>query len=272
MASQVVDQSPSEPRLHRALYIVKYLRAMVLNQILVVIATVLFIVAGVDNVYFLADDSIKGLKALKPQMLQQAGGPFGSSFSLIVFSATLVMSGLLFFIWMYLSIVNVRRISLRIQGIFLLVSVFFAPVWAWPLLRFSFENLSPMFSTIAALSYALMIVIVLDFVIALWRVSSSPERSSFLAMLDRRLAHSLWAFVNKLVDLPRTPLRNWRTSAAYVLSFCAQILQIATILYLISLGGASAKLSQFAVSCAPSNIAACSRQSLILSHQILLWL
>jgi hypothetical protein len=268
MTSQVVDQSPSEPRLHRALYVVKYLRAMVLNLILVVIATVLFVVVGVDNVYFLADDSIKALKAL---IVQQAGGQFGSSFPLIVASVTGVML-LVFFIWMYLSIVNVWRISLRIQAVYMLVSVLFAPLWAWSLLRFSFENLSLMFSTMAALSYVLMIVIVLDFVFALWRVSSSPEPSSFVATLDRRLAPSFWVFANKLVDLPRTPLRNWRTATAYVLSFGGQILQIATILYLISLGGASTKLGQIAVSCDPANITACYGQSSIWSHQILLWL
>src|SRR5262249_21183876 len=58
MRTHVIDQSPSEPRLHRALYVVKYLRAMVLNFFLVSVADVLYFGAGIKGVHFLGSDSI----------------------------------------------------------------------------------------------------------------------------------------------------------------------------------------------------------------------
>ena len=78
MKTLVIDQSASEPRLHRALYFVVYLRAMVLNFFLVFVATMLFVGAGIEGVYFLADSAFDGLK---PQMDQ-----FGAYFVLLIAS------------------------------------------------------------------------------------------------------------------------------------------------------------------------------------------
>ena len=234
MSTRVIDQSASEPRLHRMLYFVKYLRAMVLNLFFVFVATVIFFGTGIDGIYFAADSGIDSLKAQMDQ-LERQGNPGGSHFVLLVGLGTGLIL-LVFFVWIYLSITNVRRLALKLQAAFLLLSVLFAPVWIWPQLMFSFQNLSPLFSVLAVLAVALSIVLVIDTAIALWSVSRSPETSSFVATLDPRLAPGWWTYLNKLLDLPRTPFRNWRSATAYALSLSGTILLIASIAYLISVG------------------------------------
>jgi hypothetical protein len=263
MKTLVIDQSASEPRLHRALYFVKYLRAMVLNVFLAFVATMLFVGAGIEGVYFLADSTFDVFKA----QMDQTGAYFvllNASFTVLVLLA--------FFVWIYLSITKVRRVALKLQAAFLVLSVLIAPLWIWPQLMFSLENLNPLFSLLAMLSVALMIVLVIDSAIALWNVSRSPETSSFIATLDPRLAPGWWNYVNKLLDLPRTPFRHWRTAAAYVLSVVGAILLLTSIMYLITVGSAHNRLMQFSLECGPTNMPVCVTQSWVLSQRTLLLL
>jgi hypothetical protein len=244
-----IDQTESERRLHRALYFVKYLRAMVLNIALGIVAIALFAVAGVRGLYPLTDDTIDAMAAQMEQLSRQ-GDPLGGAFVPLVGSITSVLL-VAFFLWVYLSITKVWRISLRLQAAYLLGSARLGPVWMWPQLEFALEHLNPGFAALAALSYAVMIAMVIDVALALWGVSRSPERSSFVATLDPRLAPGAWAWLNKLLDLPRTPFRNPRAVAAYALAFLGAIVLIASIMYLVSVGVVHNKLGQLWATCAP---------------------
>jgi hypothetical protein len=270
MRTQVIDQSASEPRLHRVLYFVKYLRAMVLNLFLVFVATMLFVGAGIEGLYFLADSTIDALKAQMDQLRRQ-DDVLGAYFIPLV-GSFVGLALLLFFVWIYLSITKVRRVALKLQATVLVLSALFAPLWIWPQLMFSFENLNPLFSLLAMLSVALMFVLPIDIAIALWNVSRSPETSSFIATLDPRLAPGWWNYLNKLLDLPRTPFRHWRTAAAYVLSVVGAILLLTSIMYLITVGSAHNRLMQFSYECGSTNMPVCATQSWVLSQRILLLL
>src|ERR1700751_469622 len=261
--SIAIDQTASELRLHRVLYCVKYLRAMLLNLILVLVASALFVFAHIEGVYPLADDSIHNLKA------QMENNPYGPWFTVWVGSFTFVFL-LAFFFWVYLSITRVWRVALKLQAAFLVVCILLVPVWAWPQLNFSYENLSPLFSGLATLSFGLNIIIVLDIVIALWGAAASPERSSFVATLDPRLAPNVWTYLNKLLDLPRTPFQSWRTMVSYMLAFAGTVLLLASIMHLITIGNVSSKLGQLFAECGPTTMANCAAQSSIWAQQILL--
>src|SRR5262245_45353171 len=270
MSTNVIDQSASEPRLHRVLYVVKFIRAMVLNLFLVFVAMMLFVVAGIEGVYFLADAMIDTFKA-QMDRLHREGDVLGADFGLLAGTGS-VLTQLALGVWIYLSITKVRRVALKLQAAFLMVSVLFAPVLIWPWLMFSLENLNPLFSLLATLYFVLIIVLPIDIAIALWNVSRSPETSSFVATLDPRLAPGWWSYLNKLLDLPRTPFRNWRTAAAYALSVAGAILLVASAMYLMTVGAAGNRLMQFSSECGPTNMAGCAAQSWVLSQRILLLL
>src|SRR4030095_16941583 len=92
-------------------------------------------------------------------------------------------------VWVYVSITNVRRNALRFQAILMLVTCLWTAAAKWQEVRFAFENLDFLFAVLAAFGVALTTLIVpLGVVHALWRVARSPERSSFIATLDPRLA------------------------------------------------------------------------------------
>ena len=265
MKTLVIDQSASEPRLHRALYFVKYLRAMVLNFFLVFVATMLFVGAGIKGVYFLADSAFDALKA------QMDHNQFGA------YSVLLIGSLFALFLLHFSSgsTCRLRRSAVLLSNCkphFLRCACYLRRFGIWPQLMFSLENLNPLFSLLAILSVALMIVLTTDVAIALWNVSRSPETSSFIATLDPRLAPGWWNYVNKLLDLPRTPFRHWRTAAAYVLSVVGAILLLTSIMYLITVGSVHNRLVQFSLECGPTNMPVCVTQSWVLSQRILLLL
>ena len=84
MTTTVLDHTQSETRLHRALYIIKYMRAMLLNLVVVLAALALFLLAGVESFYPLADDTIRALKA---QMATAAVQQPGTGPATVVFTA-----------------------------------------------------------------------------------------------------------------------------------------------------------------------------------------
>jgi len=63
MVTQIIDQSPSEIQLHRVLYVIKFLRAMVLHLILAIFAALVYFVAGIDGLYPIANNLIHALRA-----------------------------------------------------------------------------------------------------------------------------------------------------------------------------------------------------------------
>src|SRR3954471_12458011 len=101
MDRQTIDQTVSEVHLHRALYLIKFLRAMVLYGILSSCAILLYFVAGIDGVYPTAVELIQAIRAEFLRDRQQ-GGP---DLLLYVIAVSILIVGTIFvFIWMYRSI------------------------------------------------------------------------------------------------------------------------------------------------------------------------
>ena len=266
--TQTIDQTPSEVQLHRVLYVLKFLRGLVLHGLLLALAALLFFFAGIDGVYPIAANTIHALRAFSIQV-QAQGGPIGLVGYWVIVSV-LFAGMLLLLIWIYRSITNVRRIALRFQAVLLLIMCLSSVNTTWPQLKFAFENLSTEFAVLAALSESLLLVFAVNVAIALWGVARSPERSSLLATLDPRLAPNAWTYLNKLLDLPRTPLRTIPTAAAYVLSLVGTILLIASMMHLLSVGGLGNKLAELAMGCKGDVMPKCVAVSSVWARQTLL--
>jgi hypothetical protein len=173
-----------------------------------------------------------------------------------------------FFVWIYLSIVKVWRVSLRLQAALLLAAAL-SPTTIGPGLAFSVRSLSLPFSLLAAVWAVTMSAVMIHVAISLWGVSRSPEKAAFVAALDPRLAPGWWAYLNKLVDLPRTPFTSWRTVSAYGLSLTGAILMVLSMAYLMSGGAIQNSLVTFEATCSPGAMAVCAAQSRDLALQIL---
>ena len=270
MKTQTINQTASELQLHHVLYVLKFLRAMVLHILLALFSFLLFFLVGINNIYPLANDTIRALRAQILQNQRQGVG-FGPVVFWIV-AALLFGAALTLLIWIYRSIVNVRRRALRIQAILLVLGAMWTAFTAWPELKFAFKNLSFAFAVLATLGKATIVVFPCSVAIALWGVARLPERSSLLATLDPRLAPNSWVYWNKLLDLPRTPLRTLRTAAGYVLALTGAILLIAAVMYLLTVGATSNKLAALAAICDESVMAECAAISAAWARQVPLWL
>ena len=266
MNTQAIDQTASEVQLHRVLYVLKFLRGLVLHFLLAALAALLFFVAGIDGVYPIATNFIHAIRMLS----MQYRGPIGLVGYWIVVSV--LCAGLLFLlIWIYRSITNVRRIALRFQAVLLLIMCLSNVNTTWPQLKFAFQNLSTEFAVLATVSAgSVFLVFPVSVAIALWGVSRSPERSSLLATLDPRLAPNAWTYLNKLLDLPRTPLQTIPTAAAYVLALVGTILLIASIMHLLTLGGLGNKLALLAMACKGDAMPECVAASSVWARETLL--
>ena len=247
MPRLTLDQTASERVLHRVLYVLKFIRAMVLHVLLGVSAALLFAATGIIGFYPAADNLIHALRATAVE--QRQGGGFGNAAFLVV--VLLVIAAFLAaLVWTYRSITNVRPKALKVQAVALCLLVLLNVVQYWPQLRFAFAKLNTGFAVIASASVALTLVVFpITVAASLWQVSRVAERSSLLATLDPRLAAGGWAYVNKLLDLPRTPLRTGKTFAAYLIALVGAVLLIASLTYLLTLGGATNRLSVLAAAC-----------------------
>ena len=260
MDTQIIDQSPSEIQLHRVLYVIKFLRAMVLHLVLAVLAALLYFVGGIDGLYPIANNLIHALRAQSIQN-QLEGGPIGSLGFVLVLSVLIVIL-LAALIWIYVSITNVRRSALKLQAVLILIVSLWNVTATLPNLQFAFANLNFWFAMLATASIAgALLIFPVSVVIALWGVAHSPERSSLLATLDPRLAPNFWVYVNKLLDLPRTPLRTMGTGAAYLLALAGTLLLIASMMHLITVGGTSNKLAVLAIACGRELMPRCMAMS-----------
>ena len=263
MTSISLNQTESEKRLHRILYFVKFLRAMILNSVLAFLAVALYMAFGITGLYPGAEDAVNALRA-------QHGGHLDQSVVARLIATTLFMG--VFFVWLYMSITRVKRKSLKAQSIFWVICILVFPVFAVPLFLFSYNHLDPLFTILAGIYLALTLWCSVDLAIGLWKVSTSPDIYSFVATLDPRLTKGIWTHVNKLLDLPRTPLKAWRTGCAYLLSFGGSILLIASLTYFISFGSVINKLGQLNAACNAENMGLCAKQSSAWAKQIGLWL
>lgn len=270
MNTQTIDQTASEVQLHRTLYVLKFLRAMVLHVFLALLAVLLFFFAGFSNVYPLANDLIRALRAqiIQNQLQGQGFGPVVYWVS----AAVLFAAALSFLIWVYRSITNVRPFALKFQAVLLVIIAVWKILTTWPQLEFAFQNLSFGFAVLATVGSATIVVFPCSVAIALWGVARLPERSSLLATLDPRLAPNFWVYLNKLLDLPRTPLRTVRTAASYILALAGAFLLIAAVMYLLTVGATSNKLAALATICNADVMGECVAISAAWARQVPLWL
>ena len=269
--TQTIDQTASEVQLHRVLYLLKFLRAMVLHCFLMLSAVLLFFLAGIKHVYPLADDWIHLTQAQLIQNQRQAMPLDRVVFWILVSVAFIGLVTCM--IWIYRSITRVRRFALRFQAVvFVVLALAFANA-KWPELKFAFQNLNLGFAVLAAFGIGVnFLVLPIGIAIRLWGVARLRERSSLLATLDPRLAPNLWVYLNKLLDLPRTPLRTARTAAAYFLAFAGAVLLIASVTYLFTVGGTSNKLAALAMACKDTAMPACVEVSANWARDVPLWL
>lgn len=245
---RTVDTSASERLLHRVLYVLKILRAMVLHVLLGMAAALLFVLTGIDGVYPIVDSAIHAMRASAIECRLE-GGPLAETAYWIGISLSVPLL-LAWLAWMYRSIIGARRVALRVQAILLVAFNLNITAQALPSLRFAFAHLDPTFAALAAVGVAVLCVFPLSVAVAMWQVSGATERHSLLATLDPRLAPSRWVRLNKLLELPRTPLQTFATAAAYGLALAGALLSIASIMHLLTLGGTRDRMALLAIACA----------------------
>src|SRR5436190_19617689 len=262
MMSISLNQTESEKRLHRILYYVKVLRALTLNFVLTFLAIALYMAFGITRLYPMAEDPINNLRS-------HMDNPERYSYILGFFMTFLL--GIAFLVWLYISITRVWRKSLKAQSIFWVIVIPFLYFVVQQFL-FSAKHLDPLFTILFGISWTFTLWWGADIAIGLWKVSTSPEIYSFAAIQDPRLTKGIWTRFNKVLDLPRTPLRTWRTGAAYLLSLGSSILLVTCLAFFTTFGSVSSKLGQLYSECNPKNMELCATQSSAWAKRIGLWL
>jgi hypothetical protein len=262
-ADEFVDQTFSEIRLHRILYLLKFFRAMILYDVAIIVAILIYLTMGIHGIYPPADQLIEGFT-----MLQS----IASTGFVIYVSLFTVLILILVFICLYISIINIKKKALRFFSAFFCVCGLFTYLQYWPTLSYSVSNLSPFFAILAITNFIFLTISSTYFTVDFWRVSNTKDNSAFLATLDRRLAPSAWTYFNKLVDLPRTPFRNWKVLLAYVLSLFGALLLLTSVAYLLTFGGIFTKSEYLQLTCNVKNRAMCQEQSWLWTKEIALGL
>ena len=238
MNRKSIDQTTSELQLHRVLYVIKLLRAMVLHVTLTAFAALPYFFAGI-SVYPVGTAFFQAIWALSIEHR-----PRIAHLTFVILLSLILMAVLALLVWMYRSITSVRRSALCAQAVLIVIMALSSIRGALPELQFAFHHLSLLFAALATLGVAMtMVVVPVSVALRMLGVARLQEHSSLVATLDPRLAPGFWVYVNKLLDLPRTPLRTAQTAGAYVLALAGAILMIASMLYLITVGGVSNKLS-----------------------------
>jgi len=261
--STSLNQTESEKRLHRILYYVKVLRAMILHGVLIIVAIAFYIAFGITGLYPLAGEAINAVRSHMDDSERYI-------YILSAFMTVLLLIALL--VWSYISITRVWRKSLKAVSLFGVILILLgSPAFALQFL-FSYNHLDPLFTILFGICSAFTLWWVSDISIGLWKVSTSPDVYSFVATLDPRLTTGIWAHFNKLLDLPRTPLRTWRTGSAYLLSLGSYILLIVCLMYFTTFGLVSSKLSQLYSEFNPQNMELSATKSSAWAKQIGLWL
>jgi hypothetical protein len=230
-----LDQAPSESVLLRVLYVIKFLRALLLHVVLAGIAFAVWKLTGVIGLYPTADNTIRSLRADAIVNQQGGGNPIFWTIALVI--GFVIVFGMI--VWMYRAITAVRPIALKFLAAAAVVLMLLSIANARHDLRFAFLHLDRSFAVLATIGVLGPIGFFAVVATSLWQVSRVPERSSFVATLDPRLAPGPWAYVNKLLDLPRTPLQTPRSALAYVLALTGAIVLVMSLMHLLTVGGAS---------------------------------
>ena len=266
-AGAVHDHTPSETRLNRIFYFVKYLRAIVVHAAVMILAYLAYALFDISGFYPLADRSIASIEA---DLARQGGAPLPPvALAMIGFG---VLMALLF--WAYLAIVNrwrgaLRTLALIGVGYALLFTILFGP----EILSFAIGRLHPLFILLYAGSLIFILWVFIDIALATSGAAQSPDAASFRATLDPVLAPTWPVFLNKLVDLPRHPVHSWRMAGAWALQLAATILLIACLGYLASFGAAAAKAKELMAAAVCAEPAPeCRSVSFAMGVEIALWM
>jgi hypothetical protein len=243
-----LDQTPSEQALHRVLWLVLLLRAMIVHLALAIIGAMAYFATGADGFYPLVTDMIRALRADEIQNSLDGkplrGAVYAVAAILVLIGAMAVMR------WMYASIVQVRRWSLRVLALLILCMSLRPSHHVRPPLQFALEHFHPGFNALAIVASVLGdLLMPLAVAFALCRLSFATERASLLATLDRRLARGRLAYLNKLLDLPRTPFARPRAAVAYVLALAGALVLVASAMFLLTVGGTGNKLNTLVTVC-----------------------
>jgi hypothetical protein len=260
-SSILLVQNESENSMHRVLYFLRLLRAMILHSVLLAIATTLYLSFGVSGLYPAFDQMVEATRTSMQQSVHPA-----------LFVIYLVVTQIALFVIIYLSITRVWRKFLKIQSTLFLFGIFTISFICLSYEQFAAQHFTWLFLFLLTLYVAFMYWAGIDIAIGLWKVSLTPEVSSFRATLDPRLTRGVWRLINKLLDLPRTPLRNWRAFAAYLLSLVGAIGAVESLSYLIGAGNVWNKLAILQANCADYNVDECFNQSALWANGIVFWL
>ena len=226
-----------------------------------------FATTGVIGLYPVADNTIRAMRAVAIQEKLQGNPLAGAAFWII--AALVIAAAIAALVWVYRSITDVRPKSLRVQAVVIVAVASWNVAGLRDELQFAFDRLDPTFAVIAAIGVGLsLFVFPVNVAVSLWQVSRAPERSSLIATLDPRLAPGAWAYWNKLLDLPRTPLRTGKTLAAYSLAVAGALLLVMSMMYLLTLGGVGNRLSTLSIVCDTLTLPRCRALSSTWAWQI----
>lgn len=266
----VFDHGASETHLNRLYYFLRYLRAMLVHLTLMAIAMIASAAFGVSGFYVLADRSVAALNAdLAADGLTPPAAPALLALTGVAFLAFL-------FVWAYHAVIKLWPVSLRalaaivIALYFVLIGAAVAP----EILGFGHGRFHPLFTGLYIGSLGFILFVAGDVALGLIAATRAPDRASFRATLDPRLAPSRLVYIGKLLDLPRRPFRSWRLVSAWVLQLAAMVMLIASIGYLASFGAVAAKSTEFMADplCAAVGAAECRAASFDAGVQIIAWM
>ncbi len=265
-----IDHSESEVRLHRAYYLLVFIRVTLLNLVLVVLALVAGLAFGLHGVYPAADSFLASYNAVRQQVL--AGGDsleadwFQPIEWGIQFAITIAVSW-----WIYTSITDVRPRSLRTIASLTFAGVFFFPgLVLFTFVPFFRQVPEPFIIALGIGWLILLLTASVDLARNFRKIADLRETYSLNAALDRKLAPTFWTYCNKLLDLPRSPLSNWRSVLSYLVSLASAVLFVVCLLYVTSFGSIYAEMTRIGVSC--KLIVRCYAMSEQLAFDIAVWL
>jgi hypothetical protein len=252
MKLDLVDHSDSEVALHRIYYFLKSLRGGILNLILTGVVLASYLLFGLKGIDPLFDTTVEGTSAIA------ANSPPG--FVTVVGGLSAAIVALLFW-WSYTSIIGTSKTALRVQSVLWIGSVLAFPVLMWPGFSFAATRLHPAIFALDVLFTIFASFFLIDVAVTSWRISTLRENASLVATLDGRLTRGVWSYINKLLDLPRTPFRTFRSALSYVLAFIAAVIFIKSAGYIMGGGGALTKVNNLLFSCGIDDNGNCYRES-----------
>jgi len=267
MSIPIVDQSESERRLHRVLYVLMYLRAMIIQLILLIFIGVLFLLTGIDGIGSYSIGSYIGSFEAEMKTFEAETKMSGFGWYLYLFISTFIIA---FLLWTYQSIVRVWRWPLKFQAAFMFFGVFMVLFIFVTEVLFAINHLAPVFSIILGLVAFLGVAVPLDMAVALWGVSRSQDTSSFRATLDPRLTSGPWSYWNKLLDLPRTPFHSVKSIIAYALAMFGAVLLVTCIMQILSVGGIRYAMPTLESECVKSPIQCTEHSATLGNHALIL--